>query len=151
MHEVCIFQNKKFVPDNLLVLIQTMCRTHADFADLVQTLCRLSAHFFKKVCVLQTMQTFWKVCMSAKIWHADFMHTFSIRCKVCIKSPTRASKPSRNLGIQHDASAQSAYRLSPSRAPAPTPPPPPCWPWGCCRRTMPTPQWPIPYPPFHVP
>jgi hypothetical protein len=60
--------------------------------------------------------------MSTKFWHADFMHTFSMRCKVCIESPTSASKPNRNLGIRHDASAQSAYRLCPGRAPAPAPP-----------------------------
>ena len=127
--------------------MQTMCRIRADFADLVQTWCRLDAHFFSKVCVSQTMQTFEK---SASL-HADFMHTFSMRCKVCIKSPTRSSKPDRNPAIKHNATTHSAYRLRPGRAPTPPPPPPPCWPWGCCRRTMPTPPWPIPYPPFHVP
>ena len=79
--------------------MQNTCRLCRLGADLVHT-------FLKKVCVSQTMQTFEK---SASL-HADFMHTFSMRCKVCIKSPTRASKPNRNLGILHDASAQSAYQ-----------------------------------------
>ncbi len=125
------FQNGGVSPDKPPVLMQTTCRIRADFADLVQTLCRLSAHFFltffKKSASCRLCRLA-KVCMSAKIWHADFMHTFSMRCKVCIKSPTRSSKPDRNSAIKHNATTHSAYLLRSGRAPAPQPPPPPCWP-----------------------
>ena len=58
VHQVCIFKNYWLFPGQPVVLMQTTCRTRADFADLKQTWCRLDAHFFSKVCVSQTMQTF---------------------------------------------------------------------------------------------
>ncbi len=111
VHQVCIFQNPPFSSEKRRVLMQTWCRTRADFADfcrLLQTFCRL---FLKSLC-LADYADFCKVYTSAKLWHADFVRTFSLGCKVCIKSPTCSSKPSKNLGVQHDANAQSAYRLT---------------------------------------
>ncbi len=98
-----------------------LCRLGADFG-------RLFADFFQKSLRLADYADFGKVCTTAKIWHADFMHTFSLGFKVCIKSPTCSSKPDRNPTIKHNATTHSAYLLRPGRAPAPPPPPPPCWP-----------------------
>ncbi len=134
MHQVCIFFHMgvflRKTPTSYADLMQNTCRLIADFCTLVRT-------FFWKSLRLADYADCAKVCMSAKIWHADFMHTFSLGCKVCIKSSTRSIKPSKNLAIQHDANAQNAYLLRPGRAPALPPPPPSCWPWWCCRQTMP--------------
>jgi hypothetical protein len=46
VYKVCIFQNSVFIPGKHTVLMQTMCKTRADFADLVQTFADLLQTFF---------------------------------------------------------------------------------------------------------
>ncbi len=60
VHQVCIFHTRDFSPEKKPGLMQTTCRTRADFADLVQTFADVLHTFFEKVCVSQTMQTFEK-------------------------------------------------------------------------------------------
>ena len=82
--------------------MQNTCRLCRLGADCMQILCRL----FLKSLRLADHADFCKVCTSAKIWHADYMqtlHTWSLVCKVCIKFPTRSSKLSKQLGIEHEA------------------------------------------------
>ena len=123
MHQVCIFTNGRLFPDKPPVGLQTCCRTRADSADLLQNQCIL---FFKKSAVsalcrlLKSLHVFKNLACRLK---AHFLSGLQ-----SLHKGSCSSGPSKNLAIQHDADAPSAYRFGPGSAPALPPPPPPCWP-----------------------
>ena len=68
VHKVCtkfaFCQNRYIVPDNIPVLVQTLCKLCAHCAHCVHTLCKLCAHSVHILHTVHTVQTVCKPCVN---------------------------------------------------------------------------------------
>jgi hypothetical protein len=113
LHQICIFTNRGFSPQNPPVGMHTWCRPRAYFADFVSLCADLVHTFSEKVCIWLTMHT-WPECASLQKIGMHTLHTFfwCAKSAQCFQ-PSQANL-AKHLAIQH----LCTRRASPPHAPS---------------------------------